>query len=116
MSAKSPRESETATVSEPVEVAKVGDMAVGQGRTCALADGRSIALFRTEAGFFAIDNDCRHRGGPLGEGFLEGPVVTCPWHGWRFDVTTGVSPDDPAACVASHPVTVVGDSVRVEIR
>jgi nitrite reductase/ring-hydroxylating ferredoxin subunit len=104
----------TNSVSEPVEIAKTGDLAVGSGKVCEVA-GRSIALFRTETGFFAVDNECCHRGGPLGEGFVDGSVVTCPWHGWRFDVTTGRSPDDPAAVVGTHPVTVEGDSVRVEL-
>jgi nitrite reductase/ring-hydroxylating ferredoxin subunit len=101
-------------VPEPVEVAKVGDLAVGAGKVCD-AGGKSIALFRTEKGFFAIDNDCPHRGGPLGDGFVEGQVVTCPWHGWRFDFTTGQSPDNPEARTATHAVSVVGDSVRVEV-
>lgn len=100
---------------EPVEVAKVADLAIGSGKVCDAGGGRSIALFRTEAGFFAIDNDCCHRGGPLGDGFVEGSIVTCPWHGWRFDFTSGQSPDNPAAKTATHRVTVVGDSVRVEL-
>ncbi len=97
-----------------VEVAKTADLAPGKGMVCE-ANGRPVALFRTEEGFFALDNTCCHRGGPLGEGFLDGSIVTCPWHGWRFDVRTGVSPDNEAARVATHAVTVEGDSVRVRV-
>lgn len=52
-------------------------------------DGREIALFKTEGNIYALENACPHMGGPLGEGCLEKTVVTCPWHGWSFDVRTG---------------------------
>jgi nitrite reductase/ring-hydroxylating ferredoxin subunit len=92
----------------------MADLAPGESMVCEVG-GRPIALFRTEEGVFALDNTCCHRGGPLGEGFLEGSIVTCPWHGWRFDVKTGVSPDNEAARVATHDVSVDGDSIRVRV-
>lgn len=55
-----------------------------------VAGDRVIALFRVEDGtFFALDGVCPHQGGPLGKGALEGCIVTCPWHGWQFDVRDG---------------------------
>lgn len=54
-------------------------------------DGRIYALFNLEGKIAAIDGLCPHQGGPLAEGPLDGTVVTCPWHGWQFDVTTGQS-------------------------
>jgi len=71
-------------------VCRVEALPPGQGRSFVVA-GREIALFHVEGGFHALDNNCCHAGGPLGEGALEGCVVTCPWHAWRYDVTTGVS-------------------------
>ena len=65
--------------------------------------------------FYVLDNTCLHRGGPLGEGELEGPIVTCPWHGWRWDVTTGANTNNPAVKVACFPVKVEGTSVFVEV-
>lgn len=53
------------------------------------ADGGEIAVFNAGGAFHAMDNTCPHRGAPLSEGRLDGCVVTCPWHGWQFDVTTG---------------------------
>jgi len=50
---------------------------------------RIVALFNVDGQFFALDGVCPHQGGPLGEGELVGCVVTCPWHGWQFDVTSG---------------------------
>ena len=48
-----------------------------------------MALFNVGGTFYALDNACTHRGGPLGAGRLDGTIVTCPWHANRFDVTTG---------------------------
>jgi len=54
-----------------------------------LAAGRMVAIANVEGTFHAIDGLCPHQGGPLGTGALCGTVLTCPWHGWQFDVTTG---------------------------
>lgn len=51
--------------------------------------GRQVALFNLGGSFHALVNRCPHRGGPLGQGFVEGSEVSCPWHNWTFDVTTG---------------------------
>jgi nitrite reductase (NADH) small subunit len=61
----------------------------GSGTILVLENGQEIALFCLEGQFYAIDNICPHEGGPLGNGELEGAVVTCPWHGWQFDIKTG---------------------------
>jgi nitrite reductase (NADH) small subunit len=52
-------------------------------------DGRIYALFNVDGRISAIDGICPHQGGPLAEGALEGTLVTCPWHGWQFDVRSG---------------------------
>ena len=52
-------------------------------------DGQTLAISNVEGKFYAIDNTCLHRGGPLGQGELKGKIVTCPWHSWQYDVTTG---------------------------
>ncbi|HZZ26509.1 MAG TPA: Rieske 2Fe-2S domain-containing protein [Pirellulales bacterium] len=54
-----------------------------------VAGDRVIALFNVAGEFFALDGVCPHQGGPLAEGELTGCIVTCPWHGWQFDVRTG---------------------------
>ncbi|MBI4246907.1 MAG: Rieske 2Fe-2S domain-containing protein, partial [Candidatus Rokubacteria bacterium] len=86
----------------------------GEGRVVEAA-GRTLALFNADGHFYVIDNACAHRGGPLGEGDLEGQIVTCPWHAWRWDVTTGANVNNPAVRVASFPVTVEGGEVYVEL-
>ena len=60
------------------------------GKSLELVIGEQIiALFNVAGEFYAIDGVCPHQGGPLAEGALTGCIVTCPWHGWQFDVTTG---------------------------
>jgi len=97
-----------------VRVAKVADVPAGEIRQVD-AGGRPIALANVGGTFRAIDGTCLHRGGPLGEGTLEGTVVTCPWHGWQFDVQTGKSTLNPAAGVGCFAVELRGDEVFVDV-
>jgi nitrite reductase/ring-hydroxylating ferredoxin subunit len=78
-------------------------------------DGKSVALANVEGQFHAINNICLHRGGPLGDGPLEGAVVTCPWHGWQYDVRTGKVGQNPTVGVDCYPVEVRGDEVFVDV-
>ena len=97
-----------------VRVAAVADVPAGEGRVLD-ANGRSLAVFNVDGAFHAIDNACPHRGGPLGDGDMEGPLVLCPWHGWRWDVTTGANANNPAVKVACFPVSVEAGEVFVEL-
>ena len=97
-----------------VRVGRAADVPAGSGRVFEAA-GRTLAVFNVDGTFYAIDNECSHRGGPLGEGDLEGTVVLCPWHAWRWDVTTGNNANNPAVKVACYPVSVEGEAVFVEI-
>ncbi len=96
------------------KIAKTSDLAPGSGKVVE-AEGETLALFNVEGTFYAIGNTCPHRGGPLGEGSLEGNTVTCPWHGAQFNVTTGEVLAPPAATgVKSYPVRVEGEDVLIE--
>ena len=97
-----------------VRIAAVADVPEGTGRVVE-AGGRTLALFNVNGTFHAIDNACPHRGGPLGEGDLDGPLVVCPWHAWRWDVTTGANANNPAVTVARLPVSVEAGAVFVQI-
>jgi nitrite reductase/ring-hydroxylating ferredoxin subunit len=79
------------------------------------AGGRTLALFNVDGTFHAIDNGCPHRGGPLGEGDLAGAIVTCPWHGYRYDVRTGIHQLNPSFSVTCYPVTVEDGVVFVDV-
>ena len=97
-----------------VKVAAASELLPGEGKVVK-ADGVDVALFNVDGSFHAIGNTCRHRGGPLGEGSLEGSVVTCPWHGWEYDVTTGASRMNPAVTVPVYRVEVQEGGVFVEL-
>jgi nitrite reductase/ring-hydroxylating ferredoxin subunit len=101
-------------MAEFVRVASKRDVQPGQGRMFEV-NGRQVALFNVAGEFHAIDNVCEHQGGPLAEGELDGCVVTCPWHGWTYDVSTGASPDDPDTRVRRFDVRVEGDEVLVAV-
>ncbi len=77
-------------------------------------DGKNIALANVGGKFYAIDNVCLHRSGPLGQGVLEGKIVTCPWHGWEYDVTTGKIAQNPSVGVDCYTVEVRGDDIFVD--
>jgi len=97
-----------------VRVGSIQDVPPGEGRVVE-AGGRSLALFNVSGVFYAIDNSCSHRGGPLGEGDLDGTVVVCPWHAWRWDVTSGANMNNPAVKVACFRVSLEGDQVWVDL-
>jgi len=77
-------------------------------------DGKTVALANVEGKFYAIENTCLHRGGPLGQGVLEGKTVTCPWHGWEYDIVTGKTVMNPAVGVGCYAVEVRGEDVFVD--
>jgi nitrite reductase/ring-hydroxylating ferredoxin subunit len=97
-----------------VKVASTTDVAPGTAK-CIEAGGKQIALFNVDGAFHAIDNLCLHRGGPLAEGEIEGTFVTCPWHGWQYDVTTGQNVLDDDEGVARYEVKVEGTDVLVDV-
>ncbi|OGX06358.1 MAG: hypothetical protein A3G87_01795 [Omnitrophica bacterium RIFCSPLOWO2_12_FULL_50_11] len=95
-----------------VKVAARSEIAPGTAKKVEV-NGKEVAVFHIDGRFYAIGETCPHRGGPLSEGTVEEKVVTCPWHGWQFDVTDGVSPVNPAAKVDCYPVKLEGDDVTV---
>ena len=95
-----------------VRVAAVAEIPPGRAKAC-IVGGREIAVFNVEGAFYAIDNTCPHQGGPLAEGWLEGAIVTCPWHGWCFDVRTGRMTLGELCSVDRFDVGVEGGSVFV---
>ncbi len=96
-----------------IKAISISDLKPGEGKMIEVEE-KAIAIFNIDGEFFAIDNTCAHRGGPLGEGFLDGKTVTCPWHGWKYDVTTGKAVMFPNT-VAKYNVKIQGNDVLVEM-
>lgn len=91
---------------EALEPGKVVEIIIG---------GRAIAVAHTDAGFKACTNSCPHAGGPLGEGELNGHSLTCPYHGWSFDLDAGVCETNGDVEFRTYDVQVVGDAVCVKL-
>lgn len=97
-----------------LRVAGMSDVAAGAG-IVATVNGKEYAVFNLEGTFQVIDNTCLHRGGPLGEGELEGDTVTCPWHGWQYKVKTGACVTNPDLKVGCYDVKVEGGDVKIAL-
>ena len=80
-----------------------------------VAGDRIVALFNVHGQFYALDGICPHQGGPLGKGELAGCIVTCPWHGFQFDVTTGRHQTSNSLRQPSFPVKVEDSGVWVDV-
>ena len=101
-------------MSEFVKAVEASALAPGQAMELTVG-GKAVALFNVNGTFYATSNTCIHRGGPLGQGFLEGQNVTCPWHSWQYDVTTGENVVNREMKVASYPVKVEDGLVLVNV-
>jgi nitrite reductase/ring-hydroxylating ferredoxin subunit len=98
-----------------VKAATLAELPAGKAKQVTL-NGKAIGLFNVGGTVYAIDDTCPHRGGPLWEGDLEGTEVSCPWHGARFDLTSGAHLCPPASSgVAAYKVQVVGDEIQVDV-
>jgi nitrite reductase (NADH) small subunit len=85
----------------------------GEGRRVARA-GKDVALFRTAAGWFAVDALCPHKAGPLADGIVAGSAVTCPLHAWKIDLATGCAAGGEGR-VRTYRVKAEGGQVYVAI-
>lgn len=94
-------------------VCRIDEIPEGTGREFTIA-GRIVALFHTAGEFHAIDGLCAHAGGPLGKGGVSGTVVTCPWHGWQYDLRTGNHCLTPQIRQAKYAVIVENAEIFVE--
>lgn len=97
-----------------IPVANVADCPPGKCLELAVA-GRVVAIFNVAGDFHALDGVCPHQGGPLGKGHLEGNVVTCPWHGWQFDVRSGQHQINAGLRQPPFDVRVMNDRIMIAI-
>jgi len=93
-----------------VAVAKLDELPPGKSLAVS-CHGEEVALFNIDGEVFACSNRCPHAGGPLRDSLIAGTVISCPWHGWRFDLAAG--PDAPKDGVLRYPVAIQGDDIVV---
>ena len=101
-------------MAEFVKVASTSELEPGSAKTVEV-NGKAIALYNVGGKIFATDNTCLHQGGPLGEGILEGEIITCPWHMWEYNVRTGENLGDSSLKLATYPVEVDGTDIKVAV-
>lgn len=97
-----------------IRIASTSDLEPGQCMYV-VVDGIELAVARVGEEFFVLDNTCPHQGAPLGDGWLDGHSLTCPLHGWQFDVRTGEMPGSPKIKVKRYPVRVEGDAIFADL-
>jgi nitrite reductase/ring-hydroxylating ferredoxin subunit len=101
-------------VGELVTVASAAELPPGSLQPVRVGDAE-VALANVDGEFHALQPACPHLGGPLGHGRLDGCVLTCPWHGWQFDVTTGENEFDRAITIERYDVVVEDGQVKVAL-
>jgi nitrite reductase (NADH) small subunit len=99
-------------VADFVTVARVDEIPAGSIRAVRVGEDE-FALAHVNGRFCAVQGKCLHLGGPLAEGRLEGSVLTCPWHGWQYDVCTGLNEFDHAIQLQTYEVRVEDGEVQV---
>lgn len=97
-----------------VEVARVEELPPGNGTVVRIAE-KDVAIFNVDGTIYAIADSCLHQGLSLGTSKLEGKVVTCRGHGWKYDVTTGSTLVSSGFGVAAYAVKVVDGKIMVAI-
>ena len=99
-----------------IDICKVSDIPIGEARMI-LVNEVALGVFHVSGAFFAIDDACPHAGASLSRGIIEGDVVRCRIHHWRFCVRSGTYLDErkPSCNVRSYPIRVVGEQVQIEL-
>ncbi len=99
-------------VGQLVTVARAEEVPPGSARVVKAGD-HELALYNVDGDFYATQGQCLHLKGPLGDGEFEGVVITCPWHGWQYDVRTGENEFDRAIQLETFEVIVEDGDVKV---
>jgi len=96
------------------KVAETSQIPQGSGKIFEV-NGNQIAIWNLSDNYYAFQNVCPHRGGPVGEGEVEGNIITCPWHGQQFDVTSCQGITNPAAKLTKYELQVEGNDIKVAV-
>jgi NAD(P)H-dependent nitrite reductase small subunit len=95
-----------------IKAATIADFAEKSGLDLKLK-GKPVALFKTDEGYFAIENACYHQGAPIHDGFVQDCVVTCPWHSWKFNLKNGECTRDDSLIMRTYKVKVEDQDIFV---
>mgnify|MGYP001605070310 CR=1 FL=1 len=101
-------------MSEFIKICSKNEVGDGKGRVVEVK-GKNIAVMNDNGKFFAVENECKHMQGPLGEGECSDGKVTCPWHGWEYDLKTGKNTFDEDVKLKTYEVKVQGNDILVKV-
>ena len=101
-------------MAEFVEALRLEQLPPGKGTT-ATVRGKDLALFNVDGTIYAMDDSCLHHGVSLGTSQLDGKIVTCRGHGWKYDVSTGSTLNSPGYGVTAYAVKVVDGKIMVAV-
>ena len=96
-----------------VKVCSKSEIKSGSGKVVEV-NGNEVAVLNDNGKFFAIENNCAHMQGPLGEGSCENEKVTCPWHGWSYDLKTGKNTFNENVKLKIYEVKIQGNDVLIK--
>ena len=97
---------------EWVDALEAADLPDGQAVEV-VVDGTVVAVARVGEDYFAVDGICAHQGGPLGKGALCDRTLTCPWHGWQYDLPTGRQKLSETIRQRVYATRIVGDTIQI---
>jgi nitrite reductase/ring-hydroxylating ferredoxin subunit len=92
-----------------------GDAIANETAIEVVVDGTILAIFRHNGQLYALDGMCAHQGGPLAEGTVAAGCVTCPWHGWQYELATGIQTINRQPLQKAFPVREVDGQIEVDI-
>lgn len=93
-------------------MARVGDVPPGGSLSVRIGE-RRVAIFDDAGELHALEDECLHQSAPIAGGEIEAGVVSCPWHGWQFELRSGRCVLGPPGCIARFAVKVEGDEILV---
>lgn len=95
------------------KLANINDIPEEEGIVVMSVTRGEVALFKVNGTIYALENECPHAGGPLGEGEVKECIVTCPWHGWEFHIQSGKCLNAPDSPVKTIPITLIDEEIHL---
>jgi nitrite reductase/ring-hydroxylating ferredoxin subunit len=96
-------------------VAKISDIP-NWGKKVVELDGVQVLLVNVKGEIFACENECPHQGSPLNAAIVkDGPLISCPRHGYKFNLRSGSCSDFPEYVLKIYPVKLEGEDVLVDL-
>jgi nitrite reductase/ring-hydroxylating ferredoxin subunit len=80
-----------------------------------LLNGEIVAIFRNSGVLYAIDGVCMHQGGPIAKGCVRDGIVTCPWHGWQYELTTGCNAATKKKMLKTYQIREIDGHIEIDV-